>query len=68
MMAASLTIHNQNWAEEECLGGSAVEHLSLAQGMIPGFQDQVLHRALCGGPASPSAYVYVSASLSLCLA
>ena len=56
-MAASLTIHNQNWAEEECLGGSAVEHLSLAQGMIPGFQDQVPHQAPWEESASLSAYV-----------
>ena len=27
------------------LGGSAVEHLPLAQGVTPGSQDRVLHRA-----------------------
>ena len=40
-----------------CLGGSAVEWLPSAQGVIPEFQDQVLHRAPCEEPASPSAYV-----------
>ena len=47
------------------LGGSAVEHLPLAQGVIPGYRDQVLHQASCMKPASPSACV--SASLSLCV-
>ena len=48
-----------------CLSGSAVEHLPLAQGVIPGSWDRVPHRAPCVGSASPSAYV--SASLSLCV-
>ena len=44
-----------------CLGGSVVEHLSfLGQGMIPGFQDQVLYWAPSGEPASPSASLSVS--------
>ena len=45
-----------------CLGGSAVEHLPWAQGMIPGPWDQVPHWASLREPASPSAYV----SDSLC--
>ena len=44
------------------LGGSVVECLPFAQGVI---LDQVLHWALYGKPASPS--TYVSVSLSLCL-
>ena len=47
------------------LGGSVIEHLPLAQVVIPGSWDQVPHRAPCMEPASPSAYV--SASLSVCL-
>ena len=38
-------------------GGSVVEHLPLAQIMIPGSWDQVLHQAPHREPASPSAYV-----------
>ena len=45
------------------LGGSVVEHLPSAQGMIPGSWDRVLHRAPRGEPASPSACV----SASLCV-
>ena len=47
------------------LGGSVVEHLPLAQGMIPGSWDQVPHRASCMEPASPSAYVSASLCVSL---
>ena len=50
---------------EGSLGGSVVEHLPLAQGVIPGSRDQDPCRAPCMEPASPSAYV--SAPLSLCL-
>ena len=39
------------------LGGSLVEHLPLAQGMILKSLNQVLHWAPCIQPASPSAYV-----------
>ena len=46
--------------EQEHLGGSVVERLPLAQGVIPGSWDQVLHRAPRGEPASPSACVSVS--------
>ena len=45
-----------------CLGGSVVEHLPLAQGMIPESWDLVPHQAPCREPASPSACV----SASLC--
>ena len=40
---------------EGCLGGSAVKHLPLAQGVILGSHDRVLHRAPCMEPASPFA-------------
>ena len=46
----------------EHLGGSAVEHLLLAQGVIL-VQDQIPHQAPCEEPACPSAY----ASASLCV-
>ncbi|CAD7682007.1 unnamed protein product [Nyctereutes procyonoides] len=39
------------------LGGSVVEHLPLAQGVILESWDGVPHRAPCRDPASPSAYV-----------
>ena len=39
------------------LGGSVVEHLPLAQILILGFWDRLLHRAPCVEPASPSACV-----------
>ena len=45
------------------LGGSVVECLPLAQGMILESQDRVPHQAPCMGPASPS----VSLLLSLCV-
>ena len=38
------------------LGGSVVEHLPLAQGVIPESWDWVLHQAPPREPASPSAY------------
>ena len=47
------------------LGGSAVEHLLLAQHVIPGSWDQVLHWGPRSKSVSPS--VYVSASLSVFL-
>ena len=47
------------------LGGSVVEHLPLAQVLIPRSWDGVPHQAPHWKPASPSAYV--SVSLSLCL-
>ena len=37
-----------------------VEHLPLAQGLIPESADSVPHRATGEEPASPSAYVSVS--------
>ena len=47
------------------LGGSVVEHLSTAQGVIPECWDQVPHQAPCRESASPS--VYISASLCVSL-
>ena len=41
-----------------------VEHVPSAQGMIPGSWDQVPHRALWVEPASPSACVSASLSVS----
>ena len=46
------------------LGGSVVEHLPLAQVMILGSWDRVLHQAPHGEPASPSAYVSASPCVS----
>ena len=46
------------------LGGSAVEHLPSAQGVIPEFRDGVPHQGPCEEPASPSPYV---SAFSLCL-
>ena len=43
-----------------CLGGSAVECLPLAQGVIPGSWNQVSHRAPRRESASPSACVSAS--------
>ena len=43
------------------LGGSVTERLPLAQGIIPGSWDRVLHQAPCREPASP--FACVSASL-----
>ena len=45
------------------LGGSAIEHLPLAQGVILESQDRVPHQAPCMRPASLSACV----SASLCV-
>ena len=42
------------------LGGSVVECLPSAQGVIQGSRDRVLHRAPCRDPASPSASVSAS--------
>ena len=47
------------------LGGSMVEHLPLAQGVIPGSWDRVPHQVPHREPASSSAYVSVSLSVSL---
>ena len=46
-------------------GGSGVECLPSAQGMTPGSQGRVPHRAPCMKPASPSACVSASLSVSL---
>ena len=47
------------------LGGSVFEHLHLVQVLIPGSWDGVPHQAPHREPASPSAYVSASFSLSL---
>ena len=47
---------------ERHLGALAVEHLPSAQGMTPGSWDRVSH---CREPASPSACVSASFSVSL---
>ena len=44
-----------------------VWHLPLAQSVILESWDRVPHRAPCMGPASPSACVSASLSLSLCV-
>ena len=49
------------------LGGSGVELLPLALGVILGSQDRVPHRAPCMEPVSLSAYVSASISLSISL-
>ena len=49
----------------ECLGGSVVEHLPLAEAMMPRSWYRVPHRAPHGDPASPSAYVSAFLSMSL---
>ena len=51
--------------EQGHLGGSVVEHLPLAQMVILGSWDQVLHQAPHREPASPSAYVSATLSLSV---
>ena len=58
-------INKQNLKKENqgCLGGSVVEHLPLAQGVILESQDRVPHWAPCMEPASSSACV----SAVLCL-
>ena len=48
-----------------CLGGSVVERLPSAQGVILGCWDRVLCQTSCMEPASPSACVSVSLSVSL---
>ena len=47
------------------LGGSAVEHLPSAQGVIPGSWDPAPHLAPHREPVSPSVYVSASFSVSL---
>ena len=48
-----------------CLGDLVVEHLRLAQGVILGSWDRIWHQAPLREPASPSAYVSGSLSVSL---
>ena len=49
----------------KCLGASVVEHLPLAQVLIPESWDRVPHKAPHGEPASPSACVSAPLSASL---
>ena len=49
------------------LGGSVVQRLPLARGVILKSQDQVPRRVPCMEPASPSACLSLSLSISLCL-
>ena len=53
------------YVDKGCLGGSAIEHLLLAQGLIPDSGEGVPHWAPCVEPTSPSACV--SASVCVCL-
>ena len=48
-----------------CLGGSVVQSLPLAQGMILGSWNRVLHWAPCMESASPFAYISASLFVSL---
>ena len=67
-LAAQIPIYSftfENGATVGCLGGSAVEHLPLAQSMILDSQDLVPHPAPCMEPASLSACVSASLSVSL---
>ena len=57
-------LHPQPSENLGCLGGSAVERLSLARVVIPGSQDGVPHRVPCREPASPSASVFASLCVS----
>ena len=46
------------------MGGSAIERLPIAQGVIPGSRDQVRHRAPYREPTSASVYVPASLCVS----
>ena len=54
----------QKNTNEGRLGGSVVERLPSAQGVILGSRDRVLHQVPCRAPASPSACVSASLSVS----
>ena len=56
---------NYKRTAQGCLGGSVVECLPSAQGVILGSGDQVPHQAPCMEPASPSACVSTSLCVSL---
>ena len=53
----------QNYSMQGHVGGSVVEYLPLAQVVIPGSWDRVLHQAPCRETAFPSAYVSAAVSL-----
>ena len=64
-LLVDLIIHREN-PKEGSLGGAAVQRLPLAQGGILETRDRIPHRApRCMEPASLSAYVSASLSLSL---
>ena len=56
--------HTSKWCVEGSLGGSAVWRLPLSQGAILQSWDRVPHWAPCMEPASPSAWVSSSLSVS----
>ena len=60
-------MYNQDHTKLGHLGGSVVERLPSAQGMILESQDQAPHWAPCMEPASPSTCVSACVSASLCL-
>ena len=51
---------HEEWKNGGCLGGSVVEHLSLAQGMILGSWDRAPHRESASPSACVSAFFCVS--------
>ena len=55
---------SQKTQEWGCLGGSVVERLPLAQGVVLESPEQVPHRTPCTDSASPSDCVSVSLCLS----
>ena len=74
LIPMTLTAPPPNWILLQCytskskqrhLGGSVVECLPLAQVMILGSSDGVLHQGPGREPASPSAYVSASLCVSL---
>ena len=65
MLLPILKINIKKSRQQGCLGGSAVEHLLSAQGVIPESWDPVPHGAPSRESVSPS--VCVSASLSVSL-
>ena len=62
---SNVVCDNQTSMLERCLGGSVVEHLPLAQGVIPGSWDGVPQQAPLEEPASPFACVSASLCVSL---
>ena len=69
MVVVLVVVAKLSLTENPCvmghLGGSVVEHLPLAQVVIPGSWDRVPHQAPHREPAYPSAYISASLSVSL---